>query len=65
MLLIIGLMLCLYLVVKGLEFQHRQGTSTREDGRGSIMAAFSTAICILGAVGFAFLLVMQASTSPY
>lgn len=65
MLVIIGLLLCLYLAVKGLEFQHRQRVSAQADGRGSVLAAFSTVVCLLGAVAFALLVIMQGATSAY
>ena len=58
---IIGLLLCLYLFVKGFEFLHRQRCSSRTDDRGGALASVMCLVCILGAGFFAFLLIAQGA----
>lgn len=58
---IIGLLLCLYLFVKGFEFVHRQRCSARPDDRGATIAMLMCAICVLGAGFFALLLIVQGA----
>lgn len=62
---IIGLLLCLYLFVKGLEFMHRQRCSSRTDDRGSTLAGLAFLICTAGALLFAVLLIAQGSDPAF
>ena len=57
---IIGLLLCMYLVVKGFEFLHRRQCTPRTDvSWGFSIAMFL--LCLAAAAFFAFALVLQAS----
>lgn len=57
MLQLIGLLLCLMLFVKGIEFIHQTQVTPRTDGAGRGLALVMCVICILGALvfGVAFL----------
>lgn len=57
---IIGLLLCVYLVVKGFEFLHRRQCSSRtEVGWGFSITMFL--LCMAAAAFFAFALLLQGS----